>query len=135
MPMTPEERERYDRIDRQLEVLAARQAQLSSDIAKTLEAATRRTPQNAKRCGKTGRSERHTGHNNDEMLSRTAIRVRLATESVLHLERAVRERDRKTKMKLAALNQKLGTLLNAAKRRLPKGGSGKGTPRIRRRRR
>ncbi len=33
MPMTPEERERYDRIDRQLEFLAAHQAQLTSNIA------------------------------------------------------------------------------------------------------
>ncbi len=32
MPMTPEEKERYDRIDRQLEFLANHQAQLSSDL-------------------------------------------------------------------------------------------------------
>ncbi len=30
--MTTEEKERYDRIDRQLEFLAAHQAQLSSDL-------------------------------------------------------------------------------------------------------
>ncbi len=95
MPMTPEERERYDRIDRQLEFLAAHQAQLSSDLviqqqitAKHDEQITRLEQQIA----------RHS-----EQIAKQGEHVQSLTDNVLRLARVVDERDRQTSEKLNAL--------------------------------
>ena len=51
MLKTPEERVRYDRIDRQLEFLAAQQAQLSFDLAELKSVVAMQSEQIAKHAG------------------------------------------------------------------------------------
>ena len=101
MRMTPEEKERYDRIDRQLEFLAAHQAQLSSDIAVLYQTSAKHDEQIA----------RH-----GDQIAQMGVNVQSLADSVLRLARVVDERDRQTNERFAALNEKLGALIDVVER-------------------
>lgn len=88
MLMTPEEKERYDRIDRQLEFLAAHQAQLSSDLAEL----QRVTAEHSRQIAKQG-----------EQIAAQGNQMQSLAESVLRLARIIDERDRQTDAKISAL--------------------------------
>ncbi len=88
MPMTPEERERYDRIDRQLEFLAAHQAQLSSDLTIQQQITAKHDEQISRL---------------EQQIVKQGEHVQSLTDNVLRLARVVDERDRQTSEKLNAL--------------------------------
>ena len=95
MPMIPEEKERYDRIDRQLEFLAAHQAQLSSDIAVLYQTTARLAETSAKH------DEQIARHG--DQIAQMGVNVQSLADSVLRLARVVDERDRQTSEKLNTL--------------------------------
>ena len=95
MPMTPEEKERYDRIDRQLEFLATHQAQLSSDLAELQRITAVHSQQIAQQ------GEQIARHS--EQIAEVGDQVRSLTDNVLRLARVVDERDRQTDAKINSL--------------------------------
>lgn len=97
MPMTPEERERYDRIDRQLEFLASHQAQLSSDLAGLQSVVATHSQQIARQGEQIAKQA--------EQIAGLGSYVQSLADSVLRLGRVVDERDRQTDAKINALIQ------------------------------
>ncbi len=88
MPMTPEEKERSDRINRLLEFLAANQAQLSSDVAELRHVTAEHSQQIAE---------------NSRQIAAQGSHVQALTDSVLRLARVVDERDRQMEARIHAL--------------------------------
>jgi len=95
MPMTPEEKERYDRIDRQLESLVTHQAQLSSDLGE-LERITAVHSQQIAQQGE--QIARHS-----QQIAELGGHVQSLTDTVLRLARIVDERDRQAGAKINSL--------------------------------
>ncbi len=95
MLMTPEEKERYDRIDRQLEFLAAHQAQLSSDLADLKSIVAMQSEQIAKHDEQIGGLR--------EAIGTQSGQVQSLADTVLRLARIIDERDRQTDAKINAL--------------------------------
>jgi len=115
MLMTPEEKDRYDRIDRQLEFLAAHQAQLSFDLAELKSIVAMQSQQIAKHDEQIAR--------NDEQLAglREAIgiqgdQVRSLADTVLRLARVMDERDRQTDARINALIGVVGKYFSNGKK-------------------
>jgi len=98
MDMTPEEKERSDRIDRQLEFLAAHQARLSSDLA-TLQLITAQLIE---------KSAKH-----DEQIARQGSQIQSLADTVLRLARIVDERDRQTDAKIDERDRQTNARINA----------------------
>ncbi len=121
MPMTPEERERYDRIDRQLEFLAAHQAQLSSDLTTLKQIAAKHDEQIT-------RLEQQTTQHGEQIILQTeqiakqGEHIQFLTDNMLRLARVVEERDRQTNEKFAVVNERLGVLMNVVERYFSNGG-------------
>ncbi len=102
MPMTPEERERYDRIDRQLEYLAAQEAQLSSDLVELrsiVELHTRQIAQQGEQIAEHGEQI----SNLREIVQLQGEQLKSVGDSVLRLGRVIEERDRQTAERIDAL--------------------------------
>jgi chromosome segregation ATPase len=102
MPMTPEEKDRYDRIDRQLEFLAAHQAQLSSDLAELKSIVAMQSQQIAKHDEQiTKHDEQIAGLGN--AIGMQGSQVQSLADTVLRLARVMDERDRQTDAKINTL--------------------------------
>jgi len=102
MLMTPEEKERYDRIDRQLEFLAAHQAQLSSDLAELKSIVAMQSQQIAKHDEQIAKhTEQIAGLG--EVVGMQGGQVQSLADTVLRLARVIDERDRQTDAKINAL--------------------------------
>ena len=102
MLMTPEEKERYDRIDRQLEFLAAHQAQLSSGLAELKSIVAMQSQQIAKHDEQIAKhTEQIAGLG--EVVGMQGGQVQSLADTVLRLARVIDERDRQTDAKINAL--------------------------------
>ncbi len=100
--MTTEEKERYDRIDRQLEFLAAHQVQLSSDLAELKTIVAMQSQQIAKHDEQIARhAEQVAGLG--EFIGTQNGQAQSLAETVLRLARVVDERDRQTDAKINSL--------------------------------
>jgi methyl-accepting chemotaxis protein len=95
MLMTPEEKERHDRLDRHLEFLAAQQAQLSSDVAELHRVVAEHSRQIAEH------SQQIAEHS--QQIAALGSQVRSLADSVLRAARMVDERDRQMATKINAL--------------------------------
>ena len=95
MLKTPEERVRYDRIDRQLEFLAAQQAQLSFDLAELKSVVAMQSEQIAKHAGQIGEPR--------EVIGTQGGQIQCIADTVLRITRIIDERDRGTDAKINAL--------------------------------
>ena len=95
MLMTPEEKERYDRIDRQLEFLAAHQVQLSSDLGDLRSIVAMQSQQIAKHDEQIARL--------GEVIGMQGGQVQSVAETLLRIAQVVDERDRQTDAKINAL--------------------------------
>ncbi len=116
MAMTPEEKERADRVDRQLEFLAAHQAQLSSDIAELQRVTAEHSKQFArlgemiekqgeqiKEQGKQIREQGEQIASQGEQIGALGIHSQSLAETVLRLGQVMAERDRQTDARINAL--------------------------------
>jgi chromosome segregation ATPase len=102
MYMTPEEKERYDRIDRQLEFLAAHQAQLSSDLSELHNIVARQSQQIEKHGEQIAKHDEQIAKHG-EQIATVGTQVQSLADTVLRLARIVDERDRQTDAKINAL--------------------------------
>ncbi len=102
MFMTPEERERYDRIDRQLEFLGAHQAQLSSDLAELKSIVAMQSEQIAKHGEQIAKHDEQIA-GLGEAIGIQGGQIQSLADTVLRLARIIDERDRQTDAKLNAL--------------------------------
>ena len=90
--MTPEEQERYARIDRQLEFLANHQAQLSADIENLKQIAATHTTQ-----------------------------IGQLADTVLSLVRVFEEQNRRTEERFRATDERLNALIGVVERHFSNG--------------
>jgi chromosome segregation ATPase len=102
MLMTPEEKERYDRIDRQLEFLAAHQAQLSSDLAELKSIVAMQSQQIAKHDEQIAKHDEQIAELGN-VIGMQGGQVQSLADTVLRLARVMDERDRQTDAKINAL--------------------------------
>ena len=102
MLMTPEEKDRYDRIDRQLEFLAAHQAQLSFDLAELKSIVAMQSQQIAKHDEQIARNDVQIAGLR-EAIGIQGDQVRSLADTVLRLARVMDERDRQTDARINAL--------------------------------
>ncbi len=102
MLMTPEEKERYDRIDRQLEFLASHQARLSSDLAELKGIVAMHSLQIEKQ------GEQITMHSQQiekqsHQIAEVGNYIQSLGTNVLRLGKIIDERDRQTDARINAL--------------------------------
>ena len=106
--MTPEEQERYARIDRQIEFLANHQAQLSADIENLKQIAATHTTQ----IGRLADTVLSLVHVVEEQSRRSEERFRAIDERF----RATDELFRATDERLRATDERLNTLIGVVER-------------------
>ena len=102
MFMTPEERERYDRVDRQLEFLAAHQAQFSSDLTELRRVTAEHSQQIARHGEQIAKQGEQIASLGGQIVQ-LGGHVRSLTDTVGRLAHVVDERDRQTDAKINAL--------------------------------
>jgi len=107
--MTPEEKERYERVERQLEFLANHQAQLAADLESLKEIVQNHSTQIAKNSAQIGQ------------LGEFILRIgRIVEEQA----RVADERMARTDEQMARTDERLNTLINVVERYITKRGNG-----------